>query len=178
MSKSKRITQKRNKIRASVFVAALVVALVVAAVMASGLLSGDADNQEFQPAQVVRVVDGDTLIVRTGGVEERLRLIGIDAPESVHPDESRNTEEGVAASNFVKSIVQPGQTVYLQMDISNRDKYDRLLRYVWLEVPDDPWDINEVRTKMLNGILVDKGHADPKRYEPDTAYNNIFDAIR
>jgi len=178
MSNNKRAMQKKNKIRASVFVAALVVAIAVSAVMASGLLSSNADSQEFQPAQVVRVVDGDTLIVRTSGGEDRLRLIGIDAPESVHADESRNTEEGVAASNFVKSIVQPGQTVYLQKDITNRDQYDRLLRYVWLEVPDDPWDINEVRTKMLNGILVDKGHAKPKRYEPDTAYNDIFDAIK
>ena len=177
MSKSRRITQKRNKTGAAVFVAALVVLIALSAAMASGLFSGGSGNEEFEAARVVRVVDGDTLIVNSNGVEERLRLIGVDAPESVHADESRNTEEGVAASNFVKSIVKPGQIVYLQKDTSNRDQYDRLLRYVWLEVPDDPWNIDEVKTKMLNGILVANGHAEPKRYKPDTAYNDIFDAI-
>jgi len=167
----------KSWVRATVLVAVLVFALGVASVLVSCLSPQISGNQEFEQVRVVRVVDGDTLIVNSHGVDERVRLIGIDAPESVHEDESRNTEEGVEASNFVKSIVKPGQIVYLQKDTSNHDQYDRLLRYVWLEVPDDPWDIEEVRTKMLNGILVDNGHAKPKRYKPDTAYNHIFDAI-
>jgi len=177
MRKSKRVTWKRTKIRATVFIAVLVVVIGVSAVLASGLFSGNPGNQDFERVRVVRVVDGDTLIVNSNGVNERLRLIGIDAPESVHANPERNTEEGIAASNFVKTLVQPGQLVYLQKDISDRDQFDRLLRYVWLEVPNDPWNIAEIRTMMLNGILVDNGHAKPKRYEPDTAYNDIFDAI-
>ena len=77
----------------------------------------------------------------------------------------------------MKSIVLRGQTVYLQSDITDRDQYDRLLRYVWLEMPDDPWDIKEVREKMLNAILVANGYAEARRYHPDTSYATIFEAL-
>ena len=170
-----KVSERRFKAAAQVAILALI--LVGTAALIGCLSPQASNNRDFEQARIVRVVDGDTLVINTNGVNERVRLIGIDAPESVHEDESRNTEEGVEASNFVQSIVQSGQRVYLQKDVSNRDQYDRLLRYVWLEVPNDPWNIDEVRTKMLNAILVDNGHAKPKRYKPDTAYNDIFDAI-
>lgn len=123
------------------------------------------------------VVDGDTIIVELGGVEQRVRLIGVDTPESVHPDESRNTEAGNVASDYTKSIVKSEDTVYLQKDVSDTDKYDRLLRYVWLEKPTDVNDESEVKTKMLNAILVAGGYAEPKEYEPDTAYADVFERL-
>ena len=129
---------------------------------------------ELQQATVERVVDGDTIIVDLDGVEQRVRLIGVDTPESVHPDESRNSEAGDVASDFTKSIVKQGDTVYLQKDVSDTDKYDRLLRYVWLEKPTDATDESEIKTKMLNAILVVEGYAEPKEYEPDTAYADVF----
>ena len=170
----------KNRARAIAFIAVLVLVIGVSAFMASGLGScspDNAGNQEFEAARVVRVVDGDTLIVNRGGGNERVRLIGINAPESVHQNPDMNTPEGVAASDFVKSIVKPGQVVYMQKDLSDRDQYNRLLRYIWLELPTDPQNTEEVRTKMLNGILVDTGHAEARVYKPDTAYNQIFDSI-
>ena len=134
-------------------------------------------TQEFQPAMVVRVVDGDTLIVKQRGVDYRLRLIGIDAPESVNPDNSKNTPEGELASEFLKKLLPPGTTVYLQKDVSETDRYDRLLRYVWLEVPKNPDSSREVEEKMVNAIIVRYGHAEAKRYPPDTRYSPYFEAI-
>ena len=135
------------------------------------------NNEELQQATVERVVDGDTIIVDLDGVEQRVRLIGIDTPESVHPDESRNSEAGDVASDFTKSIVKQGDTVYLQKDVSDTDKYDRLLRYVWLEKPADVNDESEIKSKMLNAILVVEGYAEPKEYEPDTAYADTFERL-
>lgn len=132
---------------------------------------------ELQQATVERVVDGDTIIVDLDGVEQRVRLIGIDTPESVHPDESRNSEAGDVASDYTKSIVKQGETVYLQKDVSDTDKYDRLLRYVWLEKPTDTNNESEIKTKMLNAILISEGYAEPKEYEPDTAYADTFERL-
>ena len=115
----------------------------------------------------MRVVDGDTLVIDRGRGEEKLRLIGIDCPESVNPDKSKNTE----------GVVSAGQPVLLQKDTSDTDRYGRLLRYVWLVEPKDAKSAEEVTTKMLNAILVVNGHAIAKEYRPDTAYSLIFDEL-
>ena len=130
---------------------------------------------DLEPATVLHVSDGDTLYVRLASGEEGfVRLIGVDAPESVNPDETLNTPEGEAAAAFVRSLVQPGQTVWLAHDVTDHDQYGRWLRYVWLEVPDDVLSADEVRTKMLQGILVSAGHAQVKGYAPDTSYDALF----
>jgi micrococcal nuclease len=116
-------------------------------------------------AQVVAVVDGDTIKVDLGdGVVERLRYIGIDTPETVHPDEPVEPW-GPQASAANERFVE-GQVVLLERDVSNRDRYDRLLRYVWVET-DDGW-------VMVNERLVALGLADVKAYEPDTRYHEHF----
>lgn len=111
-------------------------------------------------AIVTRVVDGDTIIVNKNGSDYRLRLIGIDTPETVHP--SREVEcFGPEASAYVAEILD-GRQVYLEKDISETDRFDRLLRYVWLE------DI------MVNQILVQQGFAQAVSYPPDVRYYQHF----
>lgn len=87
---------------------------------------------KLQRAKVLKVVDGDTVDVQLGGEEVRLRLIGLDTPESVDP---RKPVEcyAVEASNKAKELLG-GQTVYLEPDPSQseRDRYGRLLRFIWL----------------------------------------------
>lgn len=103
-------------------------------------------NTEAQPAvgalapaapspnliSVIRVVDGDTIVVTINGAEEKVRLIGVNTPETVDP---RKTVEcfGREASDFSKSILSSAR-VRLEADPSqgDRDKYGRLLRYVFL----------------------------------------------
>lgn len=137
-----------------------------------------ATDPTLEPATVERVVDGDTLVVRrSDGSSAKVRLIGIDAPESVAEDASHNTEEGRLASAYTSSLVDAGSSVWLQRDTSDTDEYGRLLRYMWLTRPNDPRAADEVRTEMLDGVLVDRGYARSKRYEPDTAYNDLFDTF-
>ncbi len=85
-----------------------------------------------ETATVTRVVDGDTLVVDIAGQEERVRLIGVDTPETVHPNKPVEFF-GKEASAFTKRIAE-GETVRLESDPqnSNRDRYNRLLRYVYL----------------------------------------------
>ena len=85
-----------------------------------------------ETATVTRVVDGDTLVVDIAGQEERVRLIGVDTPETVHPNKPVEYF-GKEASAFTKRIAE-GETVRLESDPqnSNRDRYNRLLRYVYL----------------------------------------------
>ena len=78
-------------------------------------------------AEFVRVVDGDTIVVILDNEEQTVRLIGINAPESVHPDESRNTPEGQAASDYVSELMDGVDEVYLEFDQEKFDSYDRLL---------------------------------------------------
>jgi len=77
---------------------------------------------------VERVVDGDTFVL-TGG--ERVRLIGIDTPETVHPKKPVEPF-GPEASSFTKKMLE-GRDVRLEFDVQERDKYGRLLAYVYLE---------------------------------------------
>lgn len=134
-------------------------------------------SSRMESGRVVRVVDGDTLVVDVGGEEEKVRLIGIDAPESVHPDATRNTEAGAEASGFLKSLVSPGQKVYLQRDVSDRDRYGRLLRYVWLDEPVNPDAAAEAQKGMLNALIVASGYAVAADYAPDTRYSVLFHSL-
>ena len=132
-------------------------------------------NDGVEEVTCERVVDGDTLIVNTrSGNRERVRLIGIDAPESVSADESKNCEEGVQASNYMKSLVHEGKTLWLTRDVSDTDKYDRLLRFVWLECPSDNPTDEEITDHMLNAVLVANGYAQAKDYKPDTSMSRLF----
>lgn len=130
----------------------------------------------FEEAKLIRVIDGDTIEVELNNTQYSVRLIGINTPESVAPDnyKTKNSIEGTEASNTVKDMLSDIETIYLQKDISDTDKYDRLLRYVWLEKPTNENDINEISTKMLNAILVDKGIAEIATYKPDTKYEWAF----
>ncbi len=137
----------------------------------------------YEKARLLRVIDGDTIAVEMEGTEYKVRLIGINTPESVAPDEytektgKANSIEGEKASEFTKSILKDQKTVYLQKDISNTDKYDRLLRYVWIEIPQDSNNQTEVAEKMLNGILIREQIAEIATYEPDTSYSDVFASI-
>lgn len=125
-------------------------------------------------AKVERVVDGDTLEVSIDEESYKVRLILVDTPESVHPDESRNNEYGELASAYTASQLKTGQTIYLQKDVSETDKYGRLLRYVWLEQPTDVDSETEVRAKMYNARLLLEGYAQLSTYPPDVKYVEMF----
>ena len=117
-----------------------------------------------QVYDVVRVIDGDTIVVNYNGNEEKVRMIGVDTPESVHPDSSKNTEAGVSASEYTKKHLE-GKQVELEFDVQQRDQYGRLLAYVWVD------------GKMYNKTLLEDGIANLATYPPNVKYVDEFTAI-
>lgn len=135
--------------------------------------STEISKNNFEEAKVIRVVDGDTIIVNRGYGEERLRLILADTPETVHPNKPVEAY-GKEASNFTKSKLE-NKTVYLQQDVSDKDRYDRLLRYVWLKKPssNEP-NKDEIKKYMINAILIAEGYGQIATFPPDVKYVEYF----
>jgi micrococcal nuclease len=107
-------------------------------------------------ARVLEVVDGDTLRVEIAGANEPVRLIGVDSPELNHP--TRGEEPlGREAATFVENALDTW--VCLEFEVTNRDGFDRLLRYVWL--PD---------ARLLNEVLLDEGLAQVSTFPPDVRH--------
>lgn len=82
--------------------------------------------------EVVRVVDGDTVILNIDGQRTRVRLIGIDTPESVAEDKSRNVKEGKIASEYTKILLE-NKKVRVEFDEEKQDVYERKLGYLFLD---------------------------------------------
>jgi micrococcal nuclease len=120
---------------------------------------GEAPRGRTQLATVVSVTDGDTIRVSIDGRDERVRYIGIDAPEA--GGQWMASEATRANANLVA-----GKVVVLERDVSKRDQYGRLLRYVWLET-DDGW-------LLINRELVRRGFAEAVSYPPDVRYDAIL----
>lgn len=118
---------------------------------------------EEHEAEIVRVVDGDTIVVNTkDGVEERVRLLLIDTPESVHPTEPEQLF-GKESSDYAKEILREGDVVELEVGESPRDRYGRLLAYVWID------GVN------FNQLMIERGYARVAYvYEPNTKYLEEF----
>jgi micrococcal nuclease len=120
----------------------------------------------LEAATVARVVDGDTFELTDG---RKVRLIGVNTPEST----TRTEPYGKEASKYTTSKLE-GKNVYLQKDVSETDRYGRLLRIVWLQIPTDDMNESEIRTKMFNADLVLNGYAEPSTYPPDVKYSDYF----
>lgn len=141
------------------------VALGVPALLRPGRGGDEGAAPAAGPARVVRVVDGDTLVVDVGGTEERVRLIGVDTPESVAPH--RPVEcWGHEASSQLADLVPADTMVRLVRDVEPRDAYDRLLAYVY-RAGDD---------LFVNRALVDAGAAEAMPYPPNTTHRSEFAA--
>lgn len=118
------------------------------------------DLSKMVSVKVKSVIDGDTFRTNSGDL---VRLIGIDAPEKDGPY-TTNEYYSKEATEFVTSLIS-GKTVYLQKDVSDVDKHDRLLRYVYLE-----------DGRLLNLLLVEGGYAEAVSYLPDTKHAGVLNA--
>jgi micrococcal nuclease len=117
---------------------------------------------------VVEVVDGDTVDVEIGGRSERVRLIGINTPETKRPDTPIECY-GPEASAFTASLLPAGTTVRIERDVVGRDDYGRLLGYVHLVDGD----------VFVNLAIVERGFARPLTIEPNSTHAAEFaDAAR
>lgn len=110
---------------------------------------------------VIRVVDGDTIIVEINLKEEKVRLIGVDTPETVKPG-TPVQKYGKQASAFIRRVLKD-KKVKLEFDVQHRDKYARLLAYVYLE-----------DGRMMNKILLEEGYAQVMTVPPNVKYQKEF----
>lgn len=125
-----------------------------------------AANFGLVAATVSRVVDGDTIELSDGS---KVRLVGVNTPEST----TKTEKYGKEASDYTASKLE-GKQVWLQKDVSESDRYGRLLRIVWLDIPTDDMTESEIRSKMFNADLVLNGYAEPSTYTPDVKYSEHF----
>ena len=108
---------------------------------------------------VAKVIDGDSIVVRMNDAEYDVRYIGIDAPEF----DEKTFDEALASMRANQDLVE-GEEVMLFRDVSDTDRYGRLLRYVFLD------DL------FINLELVERGYALPKNYPPDIACQQVLNA--
>ncbi|MBQ3646565.1 MAG: thermonuclease family protein [Synergistaceae bacterium] len=131
-------------------------------------------------AKIERVVDGDTAIVSfifddgSKYLKERVRFLGVNTPETVHPNKPVEFY-GKEASNFTKSQLTD-QIVWLQTDVEVKDRYGRMLAYVWLREPSEKDFDNEdsIREYMFNAKLLLDGYAQLMTIQPNSRYSNLF----
>lgn len=127
-------------------------------------VNADLATKGYIVAQVVRVVDGDTISVTIDSKNTKVRLIGINTPETVDP--RRGVEcFGKDASNKVKEILKKGDVVYIQTDDSQQkyDSFGRLLGYVYTE-----------KGILLNYLLVAEGYAHEYTYKYPYMFSREF----
>ncbi|WP_292591776.1 thermonuclease family protein [Mesotoga sp. UBA5825] len=128
--------------------------------------------QEYDEAVVWSIVDGDTITLKRGitpDALEKVRLIGVDTPESVHPEKSVE-HFAIEASNFAKAILED-ENVLLSYDWNPTDTYGRLLAYVWLPAEYE----GETYNILFNLLLISSGYGHAyTRYVFDENYMGIF----
>ncbi len=166
-----KLTKKQKK-----YIIETIITLIV---LVSGIIAGTIKKEEIievlgitttntleDSYKVISVTDGDTFKINYNGKETKVRLIGVDTPESVHPDTTKNTEYGEEASNYTKNLIQ-NKTIKLEFDVSQTDKYGRLLAYVYLE-----------NGEMLNEKLLKEGYAKVATYPPNVKYVERFEKLQ
>lgn len=131
--------------------------------------------QAYEKAKVLSIVDGDTVKVIYHQKGESIRLIGIDTPEAkpnkkamedaqrTKSDLGTIISQGKKATFFVKGLVRPGDLLSIEFDVRTRDKYGRLLAYLYL-----------ADGKMLNEEIVKAGYAQLMTLPPSVKYQERF----
>ncbi len=122
------------------------------------------DFRTMEQAKVVRVIDGDTIELETG---EKVRYIGVDTPETKHPNKPVQCF-GREAAQKNKELVE-GKEILLEKDISETDRYGRLLRYIYLPNPEATDE-----AIFVNEFLIEQGFAQVITYPPDVKYHPLL----
>lgn len=161
----------RRRHRSVAFTALMWLAVVVVGVAVAGVLRWwdqrplevpDGFSEDAAVAELVRVVDGDTIVVSIEGEDERVRLLNIDTPETVHPTEPVECG-GPEASEAISELLSPGDVVVLEFDQEHRDRYDRLLAGVFVE------DV------FVNERMAREGWGEPAYYAPNDRFLSVVE---
>lgn len=128
-----------------------------------------------EQATVLSVSDGDTVVLQIARTRERVRLIGIDTPESHanprakkqatrnHQDVLSIIEQGKSAALYTQKLLPRGTSIRIEHDVEKRDHYGRLLAYLWLP-----------NGEMVNENIMKSGYAYPLTIAPNVKYQDRF----
>lgn len=130
-----------------------------------------ASDEVYEKVYVSRVIDGDTVELSDKRV---VRIIGINAPE----DTKSKERLGDVATNFAKETLEK-KYVFIEKNVSETDKYDRLLRTIWLEKPSDEnkTNISFIKEQNYAGLILTKGLAKTMTIEPDNFLQKEYTQI-
>lgn len=146
------------------------------------------DGTQLIEGKVTYVVDGDTADIQiTNGQKERVRFILVDTPESKGKYEDNPEPYAVEAYEFTKGLIE-GKTVWLEIDKEERDQYDRLLAYIWLddvvlnkEILTEDEEVIIIGEKVgkvtINELLLKEGLAKVVVFPPNIKYQKEFEAL-
>ncbi len=124
------------------------------------LLAAPAASAAALEGTVVRIVDGDTIHVKVADRIEKVRYIGMNTPELHHP--TKGEEPGGREATEANRRLLAGKRVRLETDVQTRDRYGRLLAYVW------------VGDAMVNAELVRQGYAQVMTVPPNVRHQELF----
>ncbi len=171
MMKRMMVRGKKGNVNTTIFSLILILAFFgIRMMLPNSMVSENEiiDIEDFQSVLVTKVIDGDTIWVEIEGVEEKVRFIGVNTPEKEEPGFSQ-------ATDFTRAKLL-NRYIFLEKDVSDKDKYNRLLRYIWLEIPEDSSD-GEKQIKLFNGMLVREGYAEIVVYKPDVKYLDYYQRV-
>lgn len=127
----------------------------------------------YEKALLEYVVDGDTLYASVDGKRTKIRLLGIDTPESVSRTKE-NTPEGEAAAEYLRGLLHPGDEIFLEYDEQESDKYGRTLAYVWLTADADHTSYKDFCSYNLSAVIYQNTWCKLMIIPPNTAYAGWF----
>lgn len=139
------------------------------------LLGGGSLLSAAERVTVVKIIDGDTIGVLYRGRYEKVRLIGIDTPESRRNSRAYRQAQGSAADveyilrrgkavkSYVKGLLRRDMIIFIEFDVQQRDRYRRLLAYLYLQ-----------NGEMLNEKLLREGYASLLTVPPNVLHRDRF----
>lgn len=124
---------------------------------------GQSDLVEIARAEIAHVIDGDTVDIDIHGHMERVRLIGVNTPETKHPTKPIECF-GPEASAYMTELLPKGTDVRIERDVEARDRYGRMLLYMY----------RDSDNLFINLDLIARGYGTPMSIEPNTFHRNDF----
>jgi len=153
------LKDKRRKVPATVFLSVMLILFAASTTS----FSQQKKSRHYILYSVTRVIDGDTFWVEDSfGKQQKVRLIGVDAPEPRNAGQKVKSYYGKEASEYLKRLIG-GRKVRLEYDIGHHDRYNRTLAYVYLE-----------NGTFVNAEMVKNGYAMVMTVPPNVKYASIF----
>lgn len=140
-----------------------IAALSISSCTGSPPSQGQAEIVNIARVKIIKVVDGDTVDIDLAGRTERVRLIGVNTPETKHPTKPIECF-GPEASAYMTQLLPQGTVVRIERDVEARDRYGRMLLYLYLDSDN----------LFINLDLVARGFGKPMSIEPNTFHRNDF----